>query len=179
MRDSDILLDYKYNDGGRKADGYKGEARDCVARAIAIATEQDYEKVRQDLIGETKRFREKSRSRAAKRLKSNTIMNSVRPEIYGPYLKSLGWQKVSNGFGSSEKMKMTVEDVPMGNVIVATRKHLAAVIDHVVQDAFDSRTSKKWVDGVPTEEDIPRTVNAYYIKAVSMGELRRLVANGG
>ena len=27
-----------YNDGGRKACGYKGDARDCVARAIAIAS---------------------------------------------------------------------------------------------------------------------------------------------
>jgi len=26
-----------YNDGGRKACGYKGDAGDCVARAIAIA----------------------------------------------------------------------------------------------------------------------------------------------
>ena len=27
-----------YNDGGRKAAGYKGDAGDCVARAIAIAS---------------------------------------------------------------------------------------------------------------------------------------------
>ena len=27
-----------YNDGGRKACGYKGDAGDCVARAIAIAS---------------------------------------------------------------------------------------------------------------------------------------------
>ena len=28
---------HAYNDGGREAAGYKGDAGDCVARAIAIA----------------------------------------------------------------------------------------------------------------------------------------------
>ena len=29
---------FHYNDGGRTAAGYRGKARDCAARAIAIAT---------------------------------------------------------------------------------------------------------------------------------------------
>jgi hypothetical protein len=33
---------YVYDDGGRKAAGFKGKVDDCVCRAIAIATEQPY-----------------------------------------------------------------------------------------------------------------------------------------
>jgi hypothetical protein len=33
---------WQYNDGSREAAGYRGEAGDCVVRAIAIATGMDY-----------------------------------------------------------------------------------------------------------------------------------------
>lgn len=35
-------MKWKYSDGGRKAAGFKGEARDCVCRAICIADQLDY-----------------------------------------------------------------------------------------------------------------------------------------
>jgi hypothetical protein len=44
-------MKWVYNDGGRKAAGYKGEARDCVVRAIAIATDQPYEVVYKEFNG--------------------------------------------------------------------------------------------------------------------------------
>ena len=34
-----------YNDGGRKKAGYKGNAGDCVCRAIAIAANLNYAEV--------------------------------------------------------------------------------------------------------------------------------------
>ena len=40
---------YKYNDGGRKDTGYKGNAGDCVVRAIAIALELPYRQVYDEL----------------------------------------------------------------------------------------------------------------------------------
>ena len=36
---------FVFNDGGRAAAGYKGSTGDCVVRAIAIATGQNYQKV--------------------------------------------------------------------------------------------------------------------------------------
>ena len=38
-------MNYKHNDGGRKAAGYKGVAGDCGARAMAIALQLDYKAV--------------------------------------------------------------------------------------------------------------------------------------
>ena len=38
-------LPFVHDDGGRAAAGFKGEARDCVTRAIAIATGLPYREV--------------------------------------------------------------------------------------------------------------------------------------
>ena len=42
---------FQFNDGGRAAAGFRGEAGDCVTRAIAIATEQPYQDVYAALNG--------------------------------------------------------------------------------------------------------------------------------
>ena len=44
---------WAYDDGGRAAAGFRGECRDCVVRAVAIATEQPYHVV-YDALGITK-----------------------------------------------------------------------------------------------------------------------------
>ena len=44
-------LELKFNDGGRAAAGYEGQAGDCVVRSIAIATGMPYQKVYDDLKG--------------------------------------------------------------------------------------------------------------------------------
>jgi len=38
-------MDFKFNDGGRKASGRRGTAGDCVARAVAIASGRPYDEV--------------------------------------------------------------------------------------------------------------------------------------
>ena len=35
------MIDYRYDDGGREAAGYRGKTGDCVVRAIAICTGED------------------------------------------------------------------------------------------------------------------------------------------
>lgn len=44
-------MPWTYDDGGRAAAGYRGETRDCVARAVAIVTLMPYRDV-YDLINE-------------------------------------------------------------------------------------------------------------------------------
>lgn len=41
---------YEYDDGGRKAAGFKGDTRDCVCRAIAIAMNRPYREVYDELM---------------------------------------------------------------------------------------------------------------------------------
>jgi hypothetical protein len=44
-------MKFVYNDGGRAAAGYKGNAGDCACRAIAIATGKPYQEVYNALKG--------------------------------------------------------------------------------------------------------------------------------
>ena len=43
-------LKLEFNDGGRAAAGYKGQAGDCVVRSIAIVTGLPYQKVYNQLF---------------------------------------------------------------------------------------------------------------------------------
>jgi len=158
-------LDYKYDDGGRSDAGYKGHTGDCVTRAIAIATGQDYETVRSDLMDTTEKIRAKSKARHIKRLKSNSVRDGVHKEIYVDYLKSLGWTRTACiKVGSKDRKKLTTNNLPKGNVIVEVQKHLMASIDHVVHDAFDSRETNIWENNRPTSRKQPRTIVAYWTK---------------
>src|SRR5579863_6448660 len=48
-----MRLLFHYDDGGRAAAGYRGRARDCATRAIAIATQHSYQEVYQALAAAT------------------------------------------------------------------------------------------------------------------------------
>ena len=61
---------WEYNDGGRKSAHFKGDAGDCVVRAIAIALELTYSQVYEELKDANREFMT-GRSRAAKKQKKN------------------------------------------------------------------------------------------------------------
>lgn len=73
-------------DGGR-SQHFKGTARDCVTRAIAIASGHDYIEV-YDLLSEVqKEWANKSRSKAAKKARENpSARDGVFREAYHPVL---------------------------------------------------------------------------------------------
>lgn len=79
-------MTFLYDDGGRKAAGYKGSTGDCTCRAIAIATGRGYQATYDDLnvlVGS-----ERSSNRRSGK-------SSARTGVYKPtirrYLASLGW----------------------------------------------------------------------------------------
>ena len=129
-----------YNDGGREAAGYKGDAGDCVTRAIAIAMELPYEKVRTDLMDYKQDWVKTSRSRKAKRaaVKGGSVRNGCHREVDGKYLLDLGclWTPtMSIGSGCSVHLKS--DELPNGRLIAKVSKHVCAVIDGVLHDTFD------------------------------------------
>ena len=158
-------LSFEFNDGGREDAGFKGGVGDCVTRAIAIAEDRDYSEVRKELMEAVKMFRECSYSHAARHRKSNSVRNGTPKEVYRPYLLYRGWKRTAlQKFGSSDRKHMKMSDLPLGVVIVEQRKHIAAVIDHTLQDTWDSRLSNKWVNGAPTNVKACRCVNAIWTK---------------
>lgn len=140
---------FEYDDGGRKAAGYKGSAGDCVTRAIAIATGRPYQEVYDELARRVGEFG-KGRSRRAKHARRGgaTPRNGVHREVYEPYLKSLGWVWVGTmKIGQGCKVHLADGELPAGRLVVSVSKHLTCVIDGVIRDTHDPQ--REWSEIVP------------------------------
>jgi hypothetical protein len=130
-------LDYTYDDGGRKVAGFKGNAGDCVARAVAIAAQLDYTTVYNRLsLGQAtiRRTKRASRSRSAR---SGV---STRRKWFKDYMRSLGFEWIPTmKIGTGCQVHLVKDEIPMtGRLVVRVSKHLCAVIDGVIHDTYNS-----------------------------------------
>jgi hypothetical protein len=128
-----MTLKFIQTDGGRAAAGFKGEAGDCAARAVAIAADIPYREAYdalRDVIGSTPR-------------------NGVYVKHLKQYLDQLGWTWTPTmGIGTGCTVHMRADELPAGNIIVRLSKHYAAVIDGVLHDTYDtSRDGTRCVYG--------------------------------
>jgi hypothetical protein len=135
---------FVFDDGGRKAAGYKGDAGDCVCRAIAIATGKPYQEVYDALNG----LGRSERTGRRKRHKS-----SARTGVYTPtlrrYLESLGWSWMPTmGIGTGCKVHLADGELPAGRLVVNVSRHTVAVLDGVIHDNHDpQRDGRRCVYG--------------------------------
>jgi len=121
-----------------------------VTRAIAIATQLPYAQV-YDLINEAAlKERPGSKRRAGRRSSARTGVFKV---TYSRVLKRLGWRWVPTmGIGTGCRVHLRADELPRGRLIVSLSKHLAAVIDGVVNDTYDpSRAGTRCVYGYWTK----------------------------
>lgn len=134
-------MKWTYNDGGRAAAGFKGEAGDCVCRAIAIATEKPYREI-YDLINSM--VKDKKSESARKGVKIPTIRK---------VMDSLGWKWIPTmRVGQGCRVHLRPEELPKGRLVVSVSRHETAVIDGVIHDTFD-----------PSRDGF-RCVYGYYVK---------------
>lgn len=130
------------DDGGRAAAGFKGEAGDCVTRAIAIAAGKPYREVYDELnaLAKTERHRKGRRSSAR---------NGVRTATIRKYLAGLGWTwHPTMAIGSGCRVHLRADELPGGRIICSLSKHVTVVVDGVVHDTFDpSREGTRCVYG--------------------------------
>jgi len=137
------------DDGGRSAAGYRGEAGDCVARSVAIATGLPYQEVYDSIndAGKGERVTRKRRGRS-----------SARTGVYKPtlrrYLAGLGWRWVPTmRIGSGCTVHLRADELPSGRLVVSLSKHVTAVINGEVHDTYDpSRGGTRCVYGYWTRE---------------------------
>lgn len=116
-----------YDDGGRAAAGFKGDASDCVARAVAIATERPYAEVYDALAQIAK---DQGGARSAR--------NGVQRSVYDLYLLGLGWHWTPTmGIGTGCTVHLRADELPAGRLICSVSKHMVAVIDGVAHDTHD------------------------------------------
>lgn len=145
-----------YNDGGRALAGFKGQARDCVCRSIAIATGLSYKQVYDDL------------NRLAKKERwvkgGSSSRDGVHRVTYDKYLKLLGWKwHPCMGVGTGCKVHLHEGELPMGRLIVKVSRHMTCVVDGVIHDTLDPQRH-----GVICEDGVSRPwrrcVYGYYYK---------------
>jgi hypothetical protein len=136
---------YTKTDGGRTAAGFKGEAGDCVCRAIAIATGKPYREV-YDVLNALAKHEHPGRGR---RRGKSSARSGVHKVTYRPWLESLGWKFTPTmAIGQGCKVHLRDGELPMGRLIVAVSRHLVAVIDGVIHDTHDcSRDGTRCVYG--------------------------------
>jgi hypothetical protein len=140
-------MSFVFDDGGRAAAGFKGgRAGDCVCRAIAIATEQPYRAVFENLSA-------LGWFPGGGMMRGDDGLYRPRPdneaELTREYLAGLGWHWTPTmRFGSGCKVHLRADELPAGRLIVRVTRHLAAVIDGVIHDNHDcSRGGTRCVYG--------------------------------
>jgi len=123
---------FSYNDGGRAAAGFKGPARDCVTRAIAIAAGLPYMEVYEAMNSGTATERQQSRRGARTGIK-------VQAKWFKEYMGRLGFVWVPTmKIGQGCTVHLRADELPRGRLVVNVSKHSIAVIDGVVHDTHDS-----------------------------------------
>jgi len=124
-----------YNDGGNRTNN----RRDCVVRAIAIATGNPYADVSAQInyLADEVYF------------DGSDASEGVQRPLIKDYLKSIGWVWTPTmAIGSGCKVHLRDGELPMGRLIVSVSKHLVAVIDGVIHDTHDcSRAGTRCVYG--------------------------------
>lgn len=122
-----------YDDGGRTLAGYKGDAKDCVVRAIAIAENVPYSAIYKELQAWIDGHPTRKGKKRYVRLGGASIK-----EIRG-FLDARGWTWRSvMGIGTGTTMHLRREELPsQKRLIMRLSRHLCAVIDGVIHDTYD------------------------------------------
>lgn len=129
------MTSFVRTDGGRMAAGFRGQASDCVARAVAIASKLPYADVYNHLAdgNASERRKGKRGSRSAR----NGI--STNKKWFKDYMESLGFSWVPTmSIGSGCKVHVRADELPSGRLVLMLSKHAAAFIDGVLYDDHDS-----------------------------------------
>lgn len=147
---------YTHNDGGRKESGRKGNASDCVVRAVAIASGLSYDEV-YARCAEGNATQRKGRAGASSGRKSANNGIHTQRKWFKDYMASLGfkWTPCMT-IGSGCKVHVSADELPRGNLVLMLSRHCAAFIDGVLHDNHDSSRNGT------------RCVYGYWIKEVSI-----------
>lgn len=132
-------MKFIYDDGGRSK-YFKGNAGDCVTRAIAIATGIDYKEV-YDTI---------------KDLLQHTPRNGLKKKETKDIMHYFGFDWIPTmTIGSGCTIHLREEELPKGTIVCQVAGHLTCIKDGVIYDTFNpSRDGDRCVYGYWVMEDI-------------------------
>ncbi len=145
------MIGFIKHDGGRAAAGRRGEAGDCVTRAIAIATGLPYAQIYDDLnrLAKDERYKRGKIGFMAATGRGSSARKGVLKPTTKSYLASIGWQWTPTmHIGSGCTVHLDASELPSGRLICAVSRHLVAVIDGIIHDIYDcSRNGTRCVYG--------------------------------
>jgi hypothetical protein len=139
------VLDFKYDDGGRSAAGYKGKVGDCVIRSLAIMIREKgsdlsageiYSSVYKDIYAKQKAYFNRKRKPGRK------TMPSPREFVYKQVTKKVmeehrGKWEPTMQIGSGCQVHLRVGELPSGLLVASVSKHVVAIINGVVFDTHN------------------------------------------
>lgn len=138
-------MKFVYSDGGRSK-YFKGEADDCVCRAICNATGLDYKLV-YDMINQFAKAERKSKRKTGKSSARNGVYKNTTKKVIEDWL---GWEWVPTmhiGEGCTVHLREG-ELLEYHPIIVQVSRHLTCVHNGVIYDTFDcSRDGNRCVYG--------------------------------
>lgn len=136
-------IEWVYDDGGRAEAEFKGETRDCVCRAVAIATGKPYREI-YDRINELAKL---ERPRGGKNRSS--ARTGVHRSTQDKLMAELGFEWTPTmEIGAGCQVHLAAAELPSGRLVVRLSKHVAAVSDGVLHDLWDcSRNGTRCVYG--------------------------------
>ena len=120
-----------YDDGGRAKAGYRGKARDCACRAIAIALDMPYPDAYKLINAAAKKERRKNNRSSAR--------TGVHADTMKTLLAELGWTWTPTmGIGTGCTVHLSADELPTGRLIARLSRHYVAVIDGCIHDTYNS-----------------------------------------
>ncbi len=133
-------MPWKFDDGGRQREGFRGAHGDPVVRAVAIADQRRYSEV----FDEVEQYRRICDLQLG-RLKSWVPL----------YMMTLGWDWTPATFlGEGCTVHLKRRELPGGRIIVRISMGVAAVVDGVLHDVVDSsRHGRRCVYGYWTRPE--------------------------
>ena len=146
-------IPFTKNDGGRAAAGWtnKNTTGDCVARAVTIASGRPYNEVYAELAEMNARMKltkhRLKRGKAGRKTASHGIW--TKSKLFHDYMVLNGFEWTATmQIGSGCKVHVKAAELPKGRLVLSLSKHMAAVIDGVLHDAYDcSREGTRCVYG--------------------------------
>jgi hypothetical protein len=138
-------LPHVYDDGGRKAAGFKGRAGDCFCRSVAIAAQMPYAEAYALINAFSARER-----KSARRSRRSSARDGVHRATARRVMAHLGFTWVPcMTVGAGCKVHVREGELPStGRLILSLSKHFTAVVDGIVHDTYDpSREGTRCVYG--------------------------------
>ena len=146
------MTGFTYNDGGRAAAGYKGNAGDCVTRAVTIASGLPYQKVYAALSAGSKTQRKTKHGGPHSSARDGV---DVKRKWFKDYMASIGFRWVPTmAIGSGTTVHLNADELPSGRLVVAVSRHYTAMIDGIIHDMHDPRRGKHWTFEPDTGQEL-------------------------